>query len=347
MHCDELKLRRMGAKVRVTGDSSSIAWIRDRGQRYFEFDAGFADEDAWHIISGKETAPALPWKSFERGIPAAPCTYHLNANRGVIVVDAPPGRWRDLWTLRLVRDLLRWQLFRDGAIFVHASLVSHQSAGVALVGKSRSGKSTLLLQLLRTRDFAFVAEDDLTIIRRDSGRIVGLGWPGCLRLRRSMLKFFPELADESGLLHPANEIERNGNPESALLRLFPEEVESRFGCSVKSEASVNYLARLDWAGAPATSPLSVEATAEALVESWDILPERRAGARPDYHGGSTRQWRDCCFNPLLFDFFGLPPGFGEDQVRASATGMTGYAIHHNSDPTPLRRLLGCGDARKG
>lgn len=108
MNLHRVRIRRVGATVLVTGDPEAITWVRDRSRLYFELDAQFNDEDAWHIIAGKEHAPSLRWQSYERGIPAAPCMFLLNVNHGTIVVDTPPGPWRKLWTLRLVRDLLRW-----------------------------------------------------------------------------------------------------------------------------------------------------------------------------------------------------------------------------------------------
>jgi len=329
MGADELQLWRLRARVTVKGDARSLAWIQERGRRYFDFNRAFPPEESWQVFAGREAAPSLAWQAFNRGIPAAPCRYLLNASHRIIVVDAPAGAWRDLWTLRLVRDLLRWMLFRDGALFVHANLVAREGCGIAFVGKSGSGKSTLLLELLRKRAYSFVAEDDLALVRPDGGAVVGLGWPGCLRIRRSMLKFWPELADESGLRHPANELERRGNPETSLLRLFPEELEARFGCTVMPEAAVHALARLEWASTPSCVAMSSAQAGDALVEAWDLLPERKAGARPKYQVGGETQWRECCFNPPLFDFFGLPRGFSDAHVRVAAASMAGYMLRHN------------------
>ena len=329
----------MGATVLVTGDPEAITWVRDRSRLYFELDAQFNDEDAWHIIAGKEHAPSLRWQSYERGIPAAPCMFLLNVNHGTIVVDTPPGPWRKLWTLRLVRDLLRWQLFHKGAVFIHASVVAHGSTGVAMVGRKRSGKSTLSLQLVRNGDFGFVTEDDMTVIRKRNGALVALGWPGCLRIRRSMLKDLPELADGSDFTHPANKLEKDGDPEFALLRLFPEEVAARCNSFIMPEISLNAVVRLEWGTKTTLAPLSIESTAEALIEAWDILPERRAGARPQFDGGSVKHWRDCCFNPPLFDFFGTPRDLAKAKLYEIASEVNGYAFSHKGGPKLLQELL--------
>jgi hypothetical protein len=339
MDLHKVKIRRMGAKVRVTGDPDAIAWVRNRGSRYFELDAPIDDDDVWHIIAGKENAPLLPWHPLERGIPSAPCVFLLNINHRTIVIDATPGPWRKIWTLRLVRDLLRWQLFHEGAVFIHASVVAHQSTGVALVGGKRSGKSTLFLQLLRNEDFGFVAEDDMTVVRKPDGTLVALGWPSCLRIRRSTLKYFPQLADGSNFMHPANELERDGDPEVALLRLFPEEVAARFNSFIMPEISLNMIVRPEWDKQATLVPLSSEGTAEALINAWDILPERRAGVRPQFNGGTFQQWRGCCFNPPLFDFFGTPRDLAKSRLHEIASQLSGYAFHHSGDPELLRTML--------
>jgi hypothetical protein len=339
MNLPKVKIRRMGAKVVVTGDPDAISWVRDRSRLYFELDAQFADQDVWHIIAGKEHAPPLQWHRFDRGIPAAPCAFLLNVNHRTIVIDAPLGPWRKLWTLRLVRDILRWQLFQQGAIFIHASVVAHHSTGIALVGRKRSGKSTLFLQLLRNGDYGFVTEDDLTVVCKPDGALVALGWPGCLRIRRSMLKYFPELAEGSNFMHPANELEKNGDPEVALLRVFPEEIAARFNSFIMPEISLKMIVKPEWGVEAALLPLSSEETTEALVDAWDILPERRAGARPQLHDGSVQLWRNFCFNPPLFDFFGTPRDIATTKLNEIASKLNGFAFRHNGDPELLRSLL--------
>jgi len=337
MTLSKVKIRRMGAMVVVTGDPDAITWIHDRGQFYFELDGQFTDKDVWHIIAGKEHAPSLQWHQFDRGIPVAPCTFLFNVSHRTIVVDAPPGSWRKLWTLRLVRDILRWQLFHQGAVFIHASVVAHHSTGIALVGRKRSGKSTLFLKLLRNGDYGFVAEDDLTVVCKPDGDLVALGWPGCLRIRRSMLKYFPELAEESNFMHPANELEKKGDPEVALLRVFPEEIAARFNSYIMPEIKLNMIVKTQWGGESAVLPLSSEETTEVLVDAWDILPERRPGIRPQLNNRSDQLWRIFCFNPLLFDFFGTPVDIAKTKISEIADKVSGFAFCHNGDPELLRR----------
>ena len=339
MNLHRTRIRRLGAKVLVTGDQETIAWVRDRSHRHFEFDSHFVDANVWHIIVGKTHAPSFPWSPLERGFPSAPCTFLFNPCHRVVVIDAPPGPWRKLWTLRLVRDLLRWQLFHEGAIFIHASVVANQSTGVAIVGKKRSGKSTLLLQLLRSRGLGFVAEDDMTIVRKPNGALVALGWPSCLRIRRSMLKYFPDLAGGPDFTHPANNIERHGDPDTALLRMFPEEVAARVNSYIVPEVTLNAIVSTEWDKRATLSPLSRDRTSEALLGAWDILPERRAGFRPQLDGGSAQQWRDCCFNPPLFDFFGTPSQMSKAMLHEIGSTVDGYAFRHNGDPELLIPLL--------
>ncbi|MEK7782032.1 MAG: hypothetical protein AAB370_11085 [Verrucomicrobiota bacterium] len=340
MNLHKLKIRRMEAMVRVSGEPDVIAWVRNRGSRYFELDAQFGDHGIWHIIAGKENAPPLPWHYLERGIPGAPCVFLFNVTHKTIVIDATPGPWRKLWTLRLVRDLLRWQMFHQGAVFIHASVVCHNSAGIALVGTKRSGKSTILLKLLRNTDFGFVAEDDLTVVRKPDGTLSALGWPSCLRIRRCMLNHFPELSEDSDFAHPANNLEKAGDAEIALLRLFPEELTPRFKSFSLPEITLNAVVSLRWDKKENLSRLSSNGTAKALIEAWDILPERRPGARPQFASGSNHEWRDCCFNPPLYDFFGTPKDLSTKSLYEIASTVSGYVFDHDGNPERLRQHLG-------
>lgn len=345
---DALQVMRMGVKLTVIGDTRTLAWIRKRGQLYFDFGPCFPEEDSWRIYAGREHSPGGDYQCFNRGVPGAQCTYHMDVRRGIVVVDTPAGPWRDLWTLRVVRDLLRWMLFNRGAIFVHANLLAHDNHGVALVGKSRSGKTSLLMNMLRGRTCAFVAEDDLTLVHNRSGDILGLGWPGCLRIRRSMLHFFPELSDESGLQHPANDLERAGDPETAQLRIFPEEAAERFGCQLVAQATVQALVRLEWSATTSLTPLPDAETKAALLTAWDIIPERKAGTKPDYAGGAPHQWRACCFNPVLFDFFGGSfLGFTDRPVHEAAKGLSGFCLRHNGRSVELASAIRSSAMLKG
>lgn len=337
MNAPMVCLHRMGAQVHVGGDLQAIDWVRKRGRLYFDFEETPDREGVWRIIAGHESAPSLRWQTCNRGYSGAPCTFLFSLDHRTVVIDAPPGPWRQLWTLRLVRDLLRWQLFHAGAIFIHASVVARGSKGIALLGRSRSGKSTILLQLLRDSGLCFVAEDDLTLVRKSDGTLVALGWPACLRIRRGMLNYFPEFADISNFTHPDNN-QNARDSESDLLRLFPEEVAARLESSVVPEATLDAVVSLQWAKESDLSVLSPRSIANALIDAWDILPERRPGTRPQLNC-STQDWRTCCFNPPLFDFFGVRENLTTADIQAIASEVAGYRFCHNGDATHIHTLL--------
>ena len=52
-----------------------------------------------------------------------------------------------------------------------------------------------------------------------------------------------------------------------------------------------------------------------------------------------QQWRDCCFNPPLFDHFGSPHNLGRAQLHKISADVNGYALRHNGDSALLRSLL--------
>ncbi len=163
-------IQRLNASVRVSGDPRSLEWVMLKGRSYFEFPERPESNRTWTIVAGAEHAPDLKWETHTRGAGVEKVAYWFSREQQVIVIDAIAGAWRNLWTLRLVRDLLRWQLFHAGAVFVHGGLFEHEGRGFLLIGPSRAGKTTLLVRLMQIAGNALIGEDDLTLVPAPDGQ---------------------------------------------------------------------------------------------------------------------------------------------------------------------------------
>lgn len=341
MDARAVSISRRGARVNLAGDPSTLAWVEMRGSGYFHFATDAADDDSWRIIAGREHAHDVPRTMHSSATRVGEhCAYWTDSERRVVVIDAPAGPWRDLWCLRAVRHLLRWQLFHAGALFLHGGTVAYRGTGIALLGPSRAGKTTMLLQALRLSGVAFVAEDDLTIVEERSGEFVALGWPGCVRLRTNTIPSFPEFARVDQFSHPENSLRANGKLGGGLLRIFPEELSAVLGCPRLPEVPLRAAAWLAWGEQPTITRMSADQIRAGLEKSWDILPERKPGTRPRLVGESVPNARDYCFNSFLHDAFSMPSLaiFSEALARQART-LNGYRVRHTGRAREIDRLF--------
>jgi hypothetical protein len=124
-----------------------------------------------------------------------------------IAVCGEPSPWRTQQLLRCVRNLLRWEHFADGELFLHGGLVDVGGHGIAFVGGKKSGKTSSILSALLHGGADFVSNDDLVVT--DRGGLRGLGFPRSVNVRTdSLLALAERWPALRGLLgnatHPAN-----------------------------------------------------------------------------------------------------------------------------------------------
>lgn len=326
---------RLEASVEVVCDAATHVWLCARTRGYFSTSNTLVDERKWTVFVGAEFAPDSEWVSYTRSSPTGECcVFRVDICRRALVIDLPAGSWRRLYALRMVRNILRWELFLGGAIFLHASCVSRAGEGIAILGPSRSGKTTLTLNLLNTGHCGFVTEDDLTVVPQRDGSLLALGWPGCIRVRRHMLPHWPELDSmRYQFAHPANDLEKGLNPDIGLVRIFPEETAVFNPCGVVPEVRLQTCMWVEWgSGGPQVGPLSEDDIWQRLRGSWDILPERKAGARPYYDDGHPRPWKELVFDPFLLKSYGVPVLRKHEQaLKSISQSVAGFTFSHGGD----------------
>lgn len=317
-----LVLQRVAARVRVESDPSTEDWVQWRSQHFFEVHDLAGSRATWRVVRARDQVrPAT-----NDGADSDTGCLRVSAAQHLVAVDAPPGPWHALWTLRAARHVLRWTLLAQmPALYFHGAALADRRTGLGLcvLGPSQAGKSMLSYMLLG-QGFDWISQDDLCLVAREGQHWSVLGWPGSLRLRRGAIKHFAELtAPKIRFSHPANAV-RSTSPQ-ARLHLYPEELAALRGCGIRGEAPVAGFLVLDPRLEDET-PQSMRTSAlrDALFAAWDILPERRAGTRiADALRGAV-DWREIVFNSALLDYFGLPDldvlGARIEQLAAATPG---------------------------
>ncbi|WP_186763061.1 phosphoenolpyruvate carboxykinase (ATP) [Lentzea tibetensis] len=110
----------------------------------------------------------------------------VNHARREIAFVAPPSAWRTQQLLRSVRNLIRWQAYERGELFVHGGMVAVGDVGIAFLGRKRAGKTSNILSALINAAADFVSNDDLVLAPGPDG-VVGQGYPRAITIRLDSL----------------------------------------------------------------------------------------------------------------------------------------------------------------
>ncbi|MBG0831557.1 hypothetical protein HS041_27875 [Planomonospora sp. ID67723] len=91
--------------------------------------------------------------------------------------------------LRLLRAILRRTLSQAGELFIEAAVLAADGHGMALAGRSRTGKTSLLLASLHRYGGHLVANDDASLLPIAPGQVWARGYPRSVTIRGDTLPY--------------------------------------------------------------------------------------------------------------------------------------------------------------
>lgn len=179
--------------VRVVSDGRRHAQLLGRGPdpegvqtSCFVMDTGIVRLPVWRT-NGDDSARILFDEAFR-------VFYTIRSDEEPIEILAPDDQFPRTALMRVVRELAMGWVWRAGGHILHAAAVAVDDRVVALAGPKRSGKTTLLIHLLRHGGAAFVTNDRLVATERRS-TVRAHGLPTIVKAWRDTLEWFPEVRE--------------------------------------------------------------------------------------------------------------------------------------------------------
>lgn len=314
-------ISRRSARAVVIGDFETLEKLVEYTSPYFvrdELTNGLAFLPT--IYAGIENAPIpLPSGAAVVSSPGEPDRRVLHQSPNMVfVVDQPPGIWRVIHVGRVLRSILRWQLYSSGATYFHAGMVEKRGQGVVYVGSKRAGKTSSVLAALVTNGVRYVTNDDLAVAV-DGGVAVGLGWPRSISIRRGTVRQLANLLP--GLVSAQSVRPQPALPEQPML-LFPSEIAAVTNRSVLAEAPIKVVVFPEFANSPSDQCsfgwLSPTEAADRLRNNLLPIPDDRDSYLRDYFKLPDPETAESCITALV----GHLPCI---RVRQSAIDFMGSA----------------------
>jgi len=173
-------------------------------------------------------------------------SFALHVGEKVLVSLSPQtDEWQAQNILRYTRAIHKLDAQQKGAIFLHGGLVKAGGLGVALLGESKSGKTTTTLSLLKSGGVDYVSNDDISV-KFVGDDLIGLGWPRSISVRLDSFDAIEEgLLDrvKSQLTHPANNtlytLKEQGIEKYGTAIIYAEELAKIYECKFLTEAAVD------------------------------------------------------------------------------------------------------------
>jgi hypothetical protein len=201
--------------VRVVSDGGRYAKLLGRGPDpggvqtpSFVMDSGIVRLPVWRA-EGDQPARILFDEEFR-------VFYTIRSDEEPIEILAPDDKRPRTALMRVVRELAMGWVWRAGRHILHAAAVALDDRVVMLAGPKRSGKTTLLIHLLRHGGAAFVTNDRVVATeRRSTVRVHGL--PTIVKAWRDTLEWFPEVRERLLFASPrATATGASARPSSSL-----------------------------------------------------------------------------------------------------------------------------------
>jgi hypothetical protein len=201
-------------------------------------------------LVGDARAASPDGREYAIDVPGEPASHVCVSavERSVAHLSPPGDAWLVQGLLRITRALHRVMALGSGATFLHGGLIQLGALGIALLGRSRSGKTSTGLALAQSDDAAFIANDDVSI-HMGPDRLLGVGWPRSVSVRLDAVPhLWPTLTPESfcaPLTHPANatlgQLRLSGAEPNGTALVYPQELSQLFGVQVRATADVHAL----------------------------------------------------------------------------------------------------------
>ncbi|MFC7308237.1 hypothetical protein ACFQVC_28955 [Streptomyces monticola] len=201
---------------------------------------------------------------------------------------APQGEsWITQSLLRATRAIHRSEASRQGALFLHSGLVELNGVGVALVGGSRAGKTSLIMASVLNGSGVMVCNDDVSLVTHPDERgVTGIGWPRSISVRLDTLDvlFGRQRAQtiRSSLSHPGNEtilsLRDSGVEQHGTALIYPWEYADLLGTGIGRSLKVEAIVHLGLTDDPAEAgpgPVPPHARGELLAKGELKLPNKR------------------------------------------------------------------------
>lgn len=206
-------------------------------------------EDMWIVYSSIENIKDVKnFTLFTKPSPGEPNNNMLlNLKEKKIVIDQEKDSWMKQYVIRSVRNLLRWQLYEKGYFYLHGGIVEIENAGVAYLGKKKSGKTSSILSILAKCNEKYITNDDITLnIDND---IFALGWPRAIGVRNDTIEAIDKftngfLENSINLKHPRhsdNNVNMIDSDKLATKCFLPIEISRLLNCDIKSKTKLKVI----------------------------------------------------------------------------------------------------------
>lgn len=253
------------ARTGLTCTETVAEQIRRLSTPFLSVDAGEHGQD-WQVIAGSH-APARAVTESVMVQGEVPVEYAVDhATKSLFHISPLSESWVAQSLLRATRAIHRSAASREGALLVHAGLIRLNGIGIALVGGSRAGKTSLIMAAVRDKAGVMVCNDDLALVAgSDAADVIGVGWPRSISVRLDALDllFGPDRSAgiQAALSHPGNQtlasLRESGIEPHGTALVYPWEYAKLLDTDIAQDTRVNALVHLSLANDPSEGDLRV------------------------------------------------------------------------------------------
>lgn len=282
--------------------------------------------------------------------PSEQLAYHYDPATRCLRISGTDTEKLAMASARLVREMMRGQLLRDGWTVLHASAVVRADGGAILAfGGKGSGKTTTALTLAATGKLGLLANDRVFVRPDQTGKIQVLPWPAAAAVGLGLLQAlgWSDLvrarlkAGES--LHPTGDqrvtdalLAGNYQPlwdgsRELKAQIWPAQFPQWFGIELATSAHADTLV---FPQVSADYTPEMTATTRALTDA-DFMVGKTEDRYPDIFGltAGIDSGRNCQVREVITDYFSRLPGYvmtlNHDNQAGAALVKTLLALRNH------------------